>query len=222
MSKKAKIINAQVYINHINYATQLESSSKRVISSGGNIRTHGHYYTDLYSSSKNPCLEPQGRDELLQIWQSYIEGLVEAPYDPEEILCKFSTQTATKFDREDWIYLVQSTRRATLAYLAEMSSNESTMTAPSSYSLQYFLRYIPTLAPHNLEIYIESTSGFFGAIIKHKKTILNFQISDNSDVIFSVVNPGKNNQFPSFTGEAIIVDAADTGMMEKLIRMVYD
>lgn len=204
MSKKTKIFNAQVYINYINYATQLESSSKKVIDSGRSMRAHGHYYTDVYSSSKSPDLELQSRDELLQIWQRYIEGLVAAPYDPEEVLCKFANQTATKFDREDWIYLVQSTRQATLAYLAEMSSNKSTMAAPSSYSLQYFLRYIPTLAPHNLEIYIENTSGFFGAVIKHKKTILNFQISDNSDVIFSVVNPGKNNQFPSFTGRQLL------------------
>jgi len=138
-----------------------------------------------------------------------------------QLKCFFDS-TPKKFKNAQWSWYFDEMIETINTYFEEATKEDLPFAPPSLESLMYFLRYIPFFADTKAKSYIDRMSGRFGIILHKNKNILDIQIREDSDIVFSYATPGLKKNFPSFSGEAVIIDSIDSRQIQKLLRIAYD
>ncbi|MBV7497856.1 hypothetical protein KW837_26660 [Pseudomonas sp. PDM24] len=138
-----------------------------------------------------------------------------------ELKC-FVDSTPIKFQKAQWSWYFDEIIETINTYFEEATKEELPFAPPSLESLTYFLRYIPFFADTKAKSYIDRMTGRFGIILHKNKNILDIQIREDSDIVFSYATPGLKKSFPSFSGEAVVIDSIDSRQIQKLLRIAYD
>jgi len=159
---------------------------------------------------------------LLNEWLVFLDNIDLEDKKPGWNFTDFIECTYRQLKNNSYADFLTSVADATSKYLDERDNKKAPMASPSKDSFIFFLRYVPYFKNFQSTVYIESKSGQFGITIEHGNSLLDLQVKDNSDLIYSYVKPGLNGCFPSISGEAILDDSRDSHNVEKILRMIYD
>ena len=139
---------------------------------------------------------------------------------PEDIFkslkCSFNEEV---FNRD----LLDHAEEVYLEYSKEADSKNSNKFSPPSFeSFFHLLRYIPEYSGLEKSVYIDEDSGSFGLILKVRKKskpILNLLMSNNGEVLFSLVK--REHGLVKISGRAFFNgNLEDSKEINNLIRML--
>jgi hypothetical protein len=164
---------------------------------------------------------------FLEDWSDFLESVavlftLRIKHSISTDLKSFFDSLPEKFKKSHWSWYFSEVINTIDGYVDEMSNGDIPMSPPSIDSLNYFLRYMPHFAESKAKSYIDRGTGRFGVLVCRHLNVLDIQIREDSDIIFSYATPGRKNNFPSFSGEAVIIDSADAKQIRKILRIAFD
>lgn len=193
------------------YFIEIKKNQKnKFFSKHNNTETFANHNRD---GTKNP---------LLNEWLVFLDNIDLDDQKSGWNFTDFIECTYRQLKNNSYADFLTSVADATSKYLNELEKNKVPMAAPSKDSFVFFLRYVPFFKNFQSTVYIESKSGQFGITLEYGNSLLDLQVKNNSDLIYSYVKPGANGCFPSISGEAILDDSRDAHNVEKILRMIYD
>jgi len=190
------------------------------------------YYIDLKRSTNKYFSKSDNKDQSSSLfhekksfsieWLAFVERIEFDEHDPKWNFTDFIESTCRNLKHNPYADFLSNIADATSKYLQDYDEKNLPMATPSKSSFIFFLRYVPYFKNFQSTVYIESKNGRFGITIENGTSLLDLQVKDNSDLIFSYVKPGNNGLFPSISGEAVIDDTSDSFNIEKILRMIYE
>ncbi|WP_162889544.1 hypothetical protein [Pseudomonas parafulva] len=188
------------------------------------------FFTNLTQKYKSNSFEPFKFNEseiLLDDWSVYMDqfsapSLSFVKYSATHALNEFIKALPKKFKTSHWSWYFSDLLKTIDGYMRELHEGDRPMSLPSGESLNYFLRYLPHFADSKGKSYIDRSTGCFGVLVCKNFNILDIQVRKDSDLIFSYATPGTQKNFPSFTGEATIIDSSDAKQIRKILRIAFD
>lgn len=120
---------------------------------------------------------------------------------------------------------LKKTREAYTNYLSESEENDNNkFPAPSVESFYQLARFIPEFPDQHIDVYLDSSSGFFGVMIhtiNNGTPLLNLLMQDNREVIFSYIK--RKNKIIKISGRAYFNDDLDdSSEITKLFRLISE
>ncbi|MDH1401234.1 hypothetical protein N5D79_08410 [Pseudomonas sp. GD03817] len=218
--------------------TDTKSTAHSFLMDGQNIKkkvfsthTKSHFFfTDSPQKYKSNSFESFKFNEpevLHDDWSNYMErfsapSLSFVNHNAMQALNEFIKALPKKFKTSHWSWYFSDLSKTIDGYMRELHEGDRPMSPPSGESLNYFLRYLPHFADTKGKSYIDRSTGCFGVIVCKNFNILDIQVRKDSDLIFSYATPGTQKNFPSFSGEATIIDSSDAKQIRKILRIVLD